>query len=198
MKAYGSIAVGGDPGAHVPLTTAPYGVEYERMVARNVAANEGVRRLKRAVTDAIEGKGTRAKDTRKKPPKKDPKIAPRQVTAAPLPRHKLTDAQARKASEAYAAGARVVDLARQFGCGPEAVRTAIRRAGGPIRRGGRPQITDPAQVKQIVRDYLAGASALEIGQAHGLGQKAVARVIHDAGVMRSRAEAAAALRSRKL
>lgn len=192
MKQEGTLAVGGIAGSHLPIGTRPYGSEYARIVQANVAANEGVRALKRSINDALAGKGTKPKPERVK------KARATTSTARTVHRpYKLTPAQAARAAEAYANGARVADLAKEFGCGPEAVRTGIRRTGARLHVGGRPPVMSDEERARIVAEYLAGKSARAVGATHGLSRKTTTYILHEAGVMRERAEAAADARRRK-
>ena len=173
MKAYGSIAVGGDPGAHVPLTTAPYGAEYERLVARNVGANEGVRRMRRAVTDALEGRGTKPAPAKRPGPR--PGGQPR-VSEQDVPRVVAW----------YAAGEPATVIAARLGVHPDTCRAVLRRAGVSLRVGGASPagvgLRRPDVLAAVVAEYVGGEGLGSIAARRGVSRHLVTSALRSAGV----------------
>lgn len=92
----------------------------------------------------------------------------------------LTDAQVREVREKFAAGARQVDLAREYGVSQNTVSSMVtgrsrQDAGGPITRSRRRKLT-PEDVLAIRSDLAEGAASADIANRYGISQQMVSQI----------------------
>ena len=108
------------------------------------------------------------------------------VRLLPRPRivqRRLTGDEVTALAEAYRAGARVEDLAEQFGIFRSTVYAHLRREQVPLRPPGR---LTAAQTTEMITAYKAGATSMELAEYYDVGVDAILRRLRKAGVARWR------------
>ena len=99
----------------------------------------------------------------------------------PGPRRVISAVQADEILEKYNAGTNLKDLAEQYNTSPMTISRTISRNGGNTRGGGRPSMYTDEQIKQMRKEYEAGATLRELSDIYGGHYSNIGQAIKRAG-----------------
>ena len=91
---------------------------------------------------------------------------------------RISDEQARRIAEGYAAGRTVYQLAAEFGCHRVTISAVLKRQGVALRL----QPAAEEEVEQMITLYQSGLSLAAVGERIGVNASTVLRHLRDNGV----------------